>query len=161
MKALQFLAVVLTALALVPGGAHLLAMPNKLGLDETAYFAAQEIYRGWALFGVVLVAAIAADLALAIGARRQRAAFWPALIGALCLVATLAVFFLWTYPANQATSDWTAVPDDWQGLRQQWEYSHAGNAVLTFLALCLVTLSTLRWQPATARRSSAPAATGR
>lgn len=146
MKALQFLAVVLTALALVPGGAHLLAMPNKLALDETAYFSAQAIYGGWALLGVVLVAAIAADFALAVGARRQRAAFWPALIGALCLTTTLVVFFLWTYPANEATSNWTAVPDHWEIVRLQWEYSHAGNALLTFIALCLVTLSVLRWR---------------
>jgi len=160
MKALQFLAVVLTALALVPGGAHLLAMPNKLALDETAYFSAQAIYGGWALLGIVLVAALAADFALAVGARRQAAPFRLALAGAVCLAATLLVFFLWTYPANQATANWTAVPDNWTALRAQWEYSHAANALLTFIALCLVTLSVLRWQPPTAR-PSAPAATGR
>lgn len=147
MKALQFLAVVLTALALIPGGAHLLAMPNKLGLDETAYFTVQGIYRGWALLGIVLVAALAADLALAVGSRRQRTPFRLALAGALCLAATLVVFFLWTFPANQATANWTAVPDDWAALRLQWEYSHAANALLTFIALCLVTLSVLRWRP--------------
>ncbi|WP_342237006.1 hypothetical protein [Inquilinus sp. OTU3971] len=147
MKALQFLAVVLTALALVPGGAHLLAMPNKLSLDETAYFAVQGTYRGWALLGIVLVVAIAADTALAIGVRRQPVPFRLALAGGLCLAATLAVFFLWTYPANQATANWTAVPDDWAALRRQWEYSHAANAILTFVALCLVTLSVLRWRP--------------
>ena len=147
MKALQFLAVVLTALALVPGGAHLLVMPNKLGLDEAAYFSVQEIYRGWALLGIVLVAALAADLALVIGARHQPVPFRLALVGVICLAATLAVFFLWTYPANQATADWTAVPDDWAALRRQWEYSHAANALLTLAALCLVTLSVLRWRP--------------
>ncbi len=77
----------------------------------------------------------------------SRASFWPALIGALCLVATLAVFFLWTYPANRDTANWTAVPDNWAALRLQWEYSHAGNALLTFIALALVTLSVLRWRP--------------
>ncbi|WP_034853924.1 hypothetical protein [Inquilinus limosus] len=146
MKALQFLAIVLTALALVPGGAHLLAMPNKLGMDATAYFTAQEIYRGWALLGTVLIAALAADLAMAIGARRQPGPFRLALIGTLCLAATLAVFFLWTYPANQATANWTAVPRNWAELRLQWEYSHAANAILTFIALCLITLSALRWR---------------
>lgn len=147
MKALQFLAVVLTALALVPGGAHLLVMPNKLGLDVAAYFSVQEIYRGWALLGIVLMAALAADLALVIGARHQPVPFRLALAGVICLAATLAVFFLWTYPANQATADWTAVPDDWTALRRQWEYSHAANALLTLAALCLVTLSVLRWRP--------------
>jgi hypothetical protein len=35
MKTLQFVAMVLTALALVPGGAHLFALPNKIHLRET------------------------------------------------------------------------------------------------------------------------------
>jgi hypothetical protein len=34
------------------------------------------------------------------------------------------------------------VPANWQALRRQWEYAHAANAVLTFAALCLVTLAT-------------------
>ncbi|MGK9168605.1 hypothetical protein KXR53_19990 [Inquilinus limosus] len=146
MKALQFLAVVLTALALVPGGAHLLAMPNKLEMDAAAYFTAQATYRGWSLLGIVLIAALAADIALAIGARRQPGPFRLALIGTLCLAATLVVFFFWTYPANQATANWTAVPRDWVELRLRWEYSHVANAILTFIALCLITLSTLRWR---------------
>jgi len=31
----------LTALALVPGGAHLFALPNKISLSESDYFIAQ------------------------------------------------------------------------------------------------------------------------
>jgi hypothetical protein len=58
-------------------------------------------------------------------------------------LATLAIFFTWTWPANQATSNWTAVPENWRELRTQWEYAHAANAVLTFLALCAVTLAAL------------------
>ena len=47
----------------------------------------------------------------------------------------MAVFFLWTYPANQATGNWTSVPENWEQLRTEWEYSHAANAAITFLAL--------------------------
>jgi hypothetical protein len=139
----QFLAVVLTALALVPAGAHLFEMPNKIGLAEDAYFVVQSIYRGWALFGIVLFGALAANLALAIMVRRQRAPFWLALAAFLLVAATLVIFFTWTYPANQATSDWTVVPANWQELRVQWEYAHAANAALTFLALCALTWSVL------------------
>jgi hypothetical protein len=140
----SFLAVVLTALALVPGGAHLFALPNKIGLDEAQYFTAQSIYRGWALFGFVLFGALAANLALAVVQRRHRRAFRLALAGAALIAATLVIFFLWTFPANQATSNWTVVPPNWQALRAQWEYSHAVNAVLTFVALCAVTLAALK-----------------
>ena len=141
---LQFAAIVLTALALVPGGAHLFALPNKIGLSQEAYFTVQGIYRGWALLGTVLFAALAADTALAIRLRSQRRPFRLALTGAVCLALTLAIFFTWTYPANQATSNWTVVPPDWATLRTQWEYSHAVNAAITLVSLCAVTLAALR-----------------
>ena len=139
----QFLAIVLTALALVPAGAHLFELPNKIGLGQEAYFIVQNIYRGWALFGIVLFGTLGANLALTVMVRQMRGPFWLALAGFLLVAATLAVFFTWTYPANQATSNWTVVPADWQELRRQWEYAHAANALLTFLALCTVTVSAL------------------
>jgi heme/copper-type cytochrome/quinol oxidase subunit 1 len=143
LRTAQFVAIVLTALALVPAGAHLFELLNKIGLSQQEYFVVQGIYRGWALFGIVLFGALGANLVLAILARRQRAPFRLALSAFLLVAATLVIFFIWTYPANQATSNWTVVPPNWQELRLQWEYAHATNAVLTFLALCAVTLSAL------------------
>jgi hypothetical protein len=143
LRTAQFLAIVLTALALVPAGAHFFELPNKIGLAQDAYFVVQSIYRGWALFGIVLFGALAANLALTLMVRRRRGAFWLALAAFLLVAATLVVFFTWTYPANQATNNWTQVPANWEELRLQWEYAHAANAVLTFIALCAVTLSTL------------------
>jgi hypothetical protein len=142
-KGVQFLALVLTALALVPAGAHLFALPNKIGLAAEQYFILQNIYRGWALFGIVLVGALVANLALAILLRGRGRPFVLALVAFLCLAASLTIFFVWTYPANQATSNWTTIPDDWEQLRLQWEYSHAANALVTFAAFCAVVLSVL------------------
>ena len=138
LASLRFAAIVLTALALIPGGAHLFAMANKLPMAASEYFAAQQAYRGWALFAIPLFGAVAANLALgtALWRRDQRA--WPAFAAAALILATLAIFFAWTYPANQATQNWTVMPEPWETLRRQWEYSHAVNAVLTFAALCLV-----------------------
>ena len=135
LRLLRFLAVLLTALAFVPAGAHLFELPNKIGLPRDAYFVAQGIYRGWALFGLVLFGALAANLALAAALRPRRAGLLVAL--------GLVVFFVWTYPANLATENWTRMPADWEGLRRQWEYSHAANAGLAFLALCFAVLSAL------------------
>ena len=143
LRVAQFLAIVFTALALVPAGAHLSELPNKIGLAQDDYFVVQSIYRGWALFGIALFGALGANLVAAILVRRQRAPFWLAFLGFLLVAATLVIFFTWTYPANQATSNWTVVPQNWQELRLQWEYAHATNAVLTFLALCAITLSVL------------------
>lgn len=142
-RTLSFLAIILTALALVPGGAHLASLPNKIDLPQDSYFITQGIYRGWALFGIVLFGAIFANLAAAIALRHRRRPFWLSLAAFLCITATLIIFFVWTYPTNQATDNWTVVPADWQALRRQWEYSHAINALITFVALCLATGSGL------------------
>jgi hypothetical protein len=139
-RTLKFLAIVLTALALVPGAAHFFSLPNKIALTESNYFIVQNIYRGWALFGIVLFAAIFANLALAWTQRGQRAFVFVAIcLG--CLVANLVIFFSFTFPANEATNNWTEVPADWQQLRWQWEVSHAMNAMIVFAGFCSLAVS--------------------
>ncbi|MGQ7792510.1 DUF1772 domain-containing protein [Faunimonas sp. B44] len=136
LRAIQFLALVLAALALVPAGAHLFALPNKIGLPEAEYFLVQGIYRGWALFGIILFGALAANIALAILLRGRGAAFALALFAAFAELVSLGIFFAWTFPANRATANWTSVPENWEALRRQWEFSHAAAAVVTFLGFC-------------------------
>lgn len=140
-RLVQFIAIILTALALVPAGAHLFELPNKIDLPLDAYFTVQGIYRGWALFGFVLIPAMIVNGIVAVLLRSTPRAF--AACAALLLALNLAIFFAWTFPANQATANWTAPPPDWESLRTQREYSHAANAVLTFVALCSATLSAL------------------
>jgi hypothetical protein len=116
MRIAQFFALVLTALALVPVGTHLAAMANKIGMNEPSYFIAQSIYNGWAWSGVILMGSI---LANAIAALASRAQFWPfvlASLASLLMLGTLAIFFASTFPANQATANWTLAPDGWQFL---------------------------------------------
>jgi hypothetical protein len=139
----QFLAILLTALALMPGAAHVMALPNKIRLPREPYFAAQQTYRGWQFVGIVTVAAIAADLCLAVLLRGQGAPFMLSLAGALCVAATLVVFFVWIFPANEGTDNWISTPPNWQALRTRWEYGHAAGAVLTLIGLCLVVAATL------------------
>ena len=143
LRAVQFLVIVFTALALVPAGAHFFALPNKIVMSEEAYFTVQQIYAGWALFGIVLIGALILNLVHAVMVRGEYPTFRFAIAAFLLIGATLAIFFGWTFPANQATANWTDIPRDWQALRAQWEYSHAVNAVLTFVAFCCVTLAVL------------------
>jgi hypothetical protein len=143
LKVVQFLALALTALALVPSGAHLFELANKMSLGAEQYFIVQSIYRGWSLFGIVLFGALIANLALALLLRGRGAPFALALFGFFSIALTLVIFFIWTYPANQAINNWTMIPNDWEQLRRQWEYSHAVNAVVTFGAFCSVALSSL------------------
>jgi len=144
LQLVQFLAIMLTALALVPGGAHLAALANKMTMAQAAYFVAQQIYAGWAFFGIALFGALGANLALTIMLRRLGRSFGCALAAVSFIAANLAIFFIWTFPTNQATSNWTVVPKNWNELRIQWEYSHAVNAVVMFIALVCVVVAVLQ-----------------
>ena len=46
MRLLQFIAMVFTALALIPAGAHFFELPNKIHHAQNDYFIVQNIYRG-------------------------------------------------------------------------------------------------------------------
>jgi hypothetical protein len=146
-KASQFLAVVLTALALLPGGAHVMAMPAKIDMPQDPYFVVQQIYRGWALAGAVIFLAIFANFLAAVLTRHSPLKWRLFAAAGLLIAATLAVFFTWTYPANQATGNWTSVPDNWEQLRTEWEYSHAVNAGITFVALLCAVAAALSTGP--------------
>jgi hypothetical protein len=140
-KTVLFLAIVLTALCLVPAGAHFFELPNKLPLGRDAYFTVQQIYAGWAFFGIPLFGAIFVNLLLVWMLRADRPAFYFAILGFLTIAAMLVLFFIVVFPTNQATANWTEMPENWEALRSRWEYGHAVNAVITFLGLCAVTLA--------------------
>ena len=144
-RAVRFVAILSLALYLVPSGAHLIALPNKAGLDDVTYLAVQQIYRGWALAGLVLVVALVSTGMLAFLSRVQRRAFLLAAVGFGSLVASAVTFFVLVFPANQATGNWTRVPPEFPALRSQWEAGHAIAAVLVLLALIATVLACLAW----------------
>ncbi|XSG82575.1 MAG: DUF1772 domain-containing protein [Methyloligella sp. ZOD6] len=146
-RAIQFLAIIVTALALIPSGAHLAALPNKIGMPQDEYFTVQAIYSGWAILGWLWPIALVANGVLAILVRSQPWPFRFAVLATLCFGLMFVVFLLWTFPANQVTANWTTVPENWETLRQQWEYSHAVNTAIVFLAVCFSLLSALSWRP--------------
>jgi hypothetical protein len=138
-----FFGLMTTALALGPALAHLLEMPNKLALPRNAYFVVQQIYAGWNLLGVVLfvqLVSIATVIAFAGNDRRLRLC---AIVALLCLAGAQALFWVFTYPANAATANWKVQPDNWEALRLQWEYSHAGGAVLQLVAMASLIVGAL------------------
>ena len=140
-RTLQFFAVLFTAVTMAAGWAHLLELPNKMALSHADYLTVQQIYRGWALLGFIVVGALVVTAALALLQRGQGIAFYFAFVAAVCIALGLTVFFLVTFPANTATQNWSVLPPQWETLRRQWEYSHATGAVLYFIALASVTLS--------------------
>ena len=143
LNVLRFVSVLLTAVAMASGFAHLLELPNKIGLSREDYLTVQQIYRGWALLGIAVVGALVSTTVLAVQVRGTPTQFYLTLAAALCIALSLVVFFVLTFPANRQTSNWTVLPENWQELRRRWEYSHAVGAGLYFLALSLLTLSLL------------------
>jgi hypothetical protein len=143
LKTLRFLSLFCTALVMGAALAHLLELPNKIDLARGDYFTVQQLYRGWAFLGIPVAAALLSTLALTIMVRHTPRVFPLTLTALLCLVGAQIVFWTFTYPANQATNNWTFLPADWQLLRQHWEYSHAVGAGLDMLALATLILSVL------------------
>jgi len=95
------------------------------------------------LLGFVVFGALASTLILAIKVRKERGVFALTLIAFLCIAGTQIVFWMFTYPANQATNNWTMLPDNWMALRTRWEYSHAAGADLSLIAFIALTWSVL------------------
>ena len=148
----RFFSLLLAALALAPALAHVMELPNKIGLSRADYLTVQQIYRGWAWLGIVVVGALLSTLVLTIMLRNRKRAFGLALLAFLCIAATQVVFWTWTFPVNRQTMNWSMMPEHWTALRAQWEYSHAAAAALNFVALIalIASLVTASQSPAIA-----------
>ena len=142
-RLVHFAAIVFAVVALLPAGAHVFELPHKMRLNADQYLLVQSLYAGWALFGLAFLAALVAEGALAV-LTIGTPPFWFAIAAVVATLAALAVFFAWTFPANQQTDNWTRLPANWQQLRTQWEYSHAAGALLDLTAFCALVVAALR-----------------
>ena len=104
---LRFLAAILTAIAMAAGFAHLLELPNKMPVSRADYLVLQQIYRGWALLGVVVLGALIMSGIVALRVRAGPAQFYLTLAATACIALSLPLFFIFTCPANQETQNWT------------------------------------------------------
>lgn len=139
-----FLAALLsTSVAFGAALAHALELPNKLTLSLDDYFIVQQIYSGWNNLAFVLLIEIATLSAVAVLYRRTNAVWLPALAALGFVVAAQVIFWAYTFPANQATSNWTMVPETWDALRTDWEFSHLAGAVMQFLAMTAISIAAL------------------
>ena len=96
MTVLRTFAILITALILIPSGAHLFEMPAKLHLERNAYFAVQSIYAGWALFGAPIIVAVLANLALFLAERRREpsSSYWALFAAALITTSSHGILRL-------------------------------------------------------------------
>ena len=144
-KIVSFLSLFFTALALCPYVAHLMSFPNKMHMSREEYFIAQQVFSGWSYSSILIILSFLSTIALSILAMDHDRVLRFSLGAAFCMGMSLMVFFVFTFPANQITENWTLQPQSWRDLRIQWEYSHAFNAVLYMAAEALLIMSVLSW----------------
>jgi hypothetical protein len=143
LKTLKFLTMIFTGLTLGAGLAHLYSFPNKIDLPQDDYFTVQQAYRGWQFIGISMFGQIVFGLWLVLKSRQHHKIFRYAVAALICILMSVAIFFIFTFPTNIQTHNWTYVPPNWQVLRDQWEYSHAAAALFSlaafvFLTFCLM-----------------------
>lgn len=139
-----FVALLATAIAFGAALAHALELPAKMALSREEYFVAQQLYQGWDRLALVLLVELAAMISVAVLYRSERRVLMPGIAAIVFLAAAQAVFWIFTFPANQATENWTAMPPEWERLRTSWEYSHLAGAGFQFLALVSLLIAVLR-----------------
>lgn len=156
----QFISVLLVAVAMAMALAHALEYPGKLRLSKDAYIATQPIYYpGFTIGGAVgefggilvtsallLLTPFGLDFVLVLGTVAG-------------LIAMQAVYWTMTHPVNRFWLKDTKLgkagggffgsdplrtkndnrPAEWTDLRDQWEYSHVIRAALGLASLALLT----------------------
>lgn len=142
--AVFFIALLATALALGAALAHALELPNKIGMSGEHYFIVQRAYDGWNRLAYLLAVELFGMLGVAVLYRAEPRVLTPALVALACLLAAQATFWTWTFPANQATANWTVQPDNWEAWRRQWELSHLAGAGFQALAMAALVVAVLR-----------------
>lgn len=157
-RALDFASILFVVFVVVPSGAHLLELHNKLRLSVDEYMIAQRSYDGWWMIGCVIPVALALLAGQIVMRVRRRAPIGSTLVSLLCLVAAHLIFWTFTFPANQATANWTLKPADFAQVRDQWEWSHGAGALLNLTGLAALLFAVLLEPPK--REGPAARATG-
>ena len=139
-----FVALLATAFAFGAALAHALELPNKIGMTRDDYFTVQRIYTGWSQIAYVLAVELVALLVLIALYWHVAGVRWAVSIALAGLISAQILFWVYTFPANQVTRNWTVPTENWEALRTHWEYSHLAGAACQLLALVALTVAVLR-----------------
>ena len=149
----RFITLLLAALGLVMGGAHVLELLPKMQYEAEMYAAVTStLYRYFGLVGGPLqIASVFAALVLSYLVR-GRSSFHLTLLGTLGLVLSLALWFGLVAPVN---AEWlrviesapNSVPSAYQQLRPRWEYGHVAAFIAWLFGFSLLLFSVLKETP--------------
>ena len=154
-EVVHVLDVLLVAVAMALALAHALELPGKMRLSREEYLVVQPIYYpGFTVGGLAEPLGLLATALLLILTPVASREFWLALIALLGLVGMQAVYWVVTHPVNRfslrdeglgaAGAEFFAADparragrqgDDWQALRDRWEYSHVARALCGIVSL--------------------------
>jgi hypothetical protein len=141
---IRFTAILFTAITLSALMAHLLELRVKINLSKENYQTVQGIYSGWQWLAIFEIGAILLTTIWAIIDRKLNPIFSFLLTALICFILSIIVFFLFTFPTNQETLNWTNLRDNWDELRKTWEYSHAARAILSLLGFSSLVIAILK-----------------
>ncbi len=151
----RFICVLLAALGLTMGGAHVLELTPRMHYDAQLYTAVTStLYRYYGIVGGVIQVSALASAAVLAWLVKDRPSFRLTLAGALCLAAALGV---WAWLVQPVNAEWgrallgnaASAPEAYLRLRDRWEFGHAAAFtawLLGFLCLLLSVLSEIRRQ---------------
>jgi hypothetical protein len=138
------------ALSLGPSFAHVLESYPRLTIwppelwRETTVFSGQ--FMLFAVVGAPLdLGSILAAFILAFLLRKERPAFRFALAGAVLYAASLATWFTLVAPVNAVLATWTPgpIPEDFEQIRNRWEFGHMTVTAVKFLGLASLVIAVL------------------
>jgi hypothetical protein len=145
----RFITLMLAAFSLSLSMTHLLELPQRMQFDRQLWVSVTVVENVYKLFGTVgavfEITAILTAIVLAFLVRDRGLTFYWTLDGAILLVLAFISWIVFIAPMNAEFAKWltSPIPTDWMRYRDQWEYSHAVNAVIKIIALGLLAISVL------------------
>ena len=144
----RFVTILLSAVALSAGLAHLTELPGKLALDGKTYATLHRtVYLAFGLTAVwVETLALVGAVGLAWRLRDRGTAFRLTAAATACQFLAVLLFVAVVLPASRAMDGWSpdALPANWAAWRARWEYGHAVRAVLLLAGFAALVWSVVR-----------------
>jgi hypothetical protein len=143
LRPVQFIALLLSCLALSTTSAHVLEYPQKISLDiETYTIINAELYKYFAIVGgLYCIGALLASLWLAVMARKEKRVFRWSLAGFIFHTAWLVSWLTMVQPVNSRVEGAMKISIQsastvWSAYRMQWEWGHITGFVFHLAAFC-------------------------
>ncbi|WP_236556821.1 hypothetical protein [Calothrix sp. PCC 7507] len=106
----------------------------------------ENVYKLFGSVGAAFeITAILTAIVLVFLVRKRGSSFYWTLGGVIFLVLAFVSWIIFVTPMNAEFAKWLTnpIPQDWMRYRNQWEYTHAINALIKIIGLSLLVISVL------------------